>query len=137
MTHDASRVTVEVAAGLIMSRGQYLIARRKPKTHLGGLWEFPGGKRRESESLEECLHRELREELGIDIAPPVLLTTIKHEYPDRSVELHFFRCTLQSGQPQALGCEEFRWVTREELPRFDFPPADRSLLEALQNEVSD
>ncbi len=127
---------IQVAAGLIVSRGQYLIARRKPQAHLGGLWEFPGGKRLADESLEDCLRRELREELGIEISAPVPTMTFPYEYPDRTVELHFFHCAIEKGEPQAIGCDEIRWVAPDELSRFEFPPADRSLIEALVSAVN-
>ena len=139
-SRHVSRVTrhvsavVQVAAGLIVREGHYLIARRKAGTHLGGLWEFPGGKREPGESLEDCLHRELREELGIAVTSPVRFRVIRHEYPEKTVELHFFRCTVSRGEASALDCEEVRWVTPGELSDYEFPPADRPLLEALQQE---
>lgn len=121
-----------MAAGLIEEDGRYLIARRKAGVHLGGLWEFPGGKRELGESLEECLRRELREELGIAISTPVPFTALRHVYPDKTVDLHFFLCSLASGTPQALDCEELRWVTAEELPALAFPEADRPVIELLR-----
>ena len=124
---------VQVAAGLILREGRYLIARRKADTYLGGLWEFPGGKREEGESLEACLRRELQEELGIDVTAPVHFRMIRHEYRGKTVELHFFRCTISRGEAAALDCEEVRWVTPDELPNYEFPPADRPLLEALRS----
>jgi 8-oxo-dGTP diphosphatase len=130
----ANTATIQVAAGLVLHDGRYLIAKRRPQMHLGGLWEFPGGKRETGESLEDCLARELREELGIEIAAPVLFRVIRHEYRDKTVELHFFRCGLKSGTPMALGCEDFKWVTASELPQYQFPPADRPLVEALERE---
>ena len=124
---------VQVAAGLIFRDGRYLIARRKVGTHLGGLWEFPGGKREPGESLEDCLHRELREELGIAVTSPVHFRTIRHDYPAKTVELHFFHCAISRGEALALDCEEVRWVMPDELPDYEFPPADRPLIEALRN----
>ena len=121
-----------MAAGLISRDGRYLIARRKAEVYLGGLWEFPGGKREAGESLEACLRRELREELGIEITPPVLFRIIRHDYPEKTVELHFFHCSIAAGEEQALGCDEVRWVAVGELASFDFPPPDRPLIEALQ-----
>jgi len=123
---------IEVAAGLILREGRYLIARRKADSHLGGLWEFPGGKREAGESLTDCLQRELREELGIDVKGPVHFRMIRHEYPGKTVELHFFRCTIRRGEARALDCEEIRWVSPGELTNYEFPPADRPLLEVLQ-----
>lgn len=122
-----------MAAGLIVREGHYLIARRKAGTHLGGLWEFPGGKRERGESLEDCLRRELREELGVDVTPPLHVRVIRHDYQEKTVELHFFRCTISRGEASALDCEEVRWVTPSELSDYEFPPADRPLLEALQS----
>ena len=138
-SRHVSRVTrhgaavIQVAAGLIVRDGRYLITRRRTGTHLGGLWEFPGGKREPGESLTDCLRRELREELGIDVALPVLFRVIRHAYPGKTVELHFFHCSISGGEARALDCEEFRWVTPEELTDYEFPPADRPLLEALQS----
>ena len=125
---------VQVAAALISRDGRYLICRRMPDVHLGGLWEFPGGKREPGESLQDCLTREIREELGVDVSTPVPYAVLPHAYPERAVELHFFRCTLAGGEPRALGCAEFRWVAPQDLDKFDFPPADRSLIQQLRNE---
>lgn len=125
---------IQVAAGLIVHEGRYLITQRKADVHLGGLWEFPGGKREPDESLEDCLRRELREELGIEITPPGLFRVIRHEYPGKSMELYFFRCAIARGTPRPLGCEDLRWVAPEELPQMPLPPADQSLVEALCGE---
>jgi 8-oxo-dGTP diphosphatase len=85
----------------------------------------------------QCLHRELREELGIEVTEPRLYRTIRHEYAEKTVELHFFRCELKAGQPQKLGCDDFRWATISELRGYEFPPADQPLIEALEQEVSE
>lgn len=134
---DSSRqsLTIQVAAGLICQRGRYLIAKRKPGTHLGGLWEFPGGKREGGESMEECLRRELREELGIEVAGPKLFRVIRHEYPEKTVELHFFLCDAFSGTPEPHGCDALAWVAPGDLNRYDFPPADRPIVESLNPEA--
>lgn len=126
---------VQVAAGLIARNGRYLIARRRRDAHLGGLWEFPGGKREPGESLEECLRRELREELGVEITEPVRFQVVSHRYPEKAVELHFFLCSVLTGHPRALGCDEVRWASPEELSKFEFPPADKPLIEMLQEGV--
>ena len=125
---------IQVAAALIVREGRYLITQRRADVHMGGLWEFPGGKRESGESLEDCLRRELREELGIEISHPVLFRVIRHDYPEKSVELHFFRCAIASGLPRPLGCEDLRWVAPEELDQFPLPPADQPLVEALCGE---
>jgi len=127
---------IEVAAGIIYREGRYLIARRKPGVHLGGYWEFPGGKREEGESLEECLHRELFEELSIRVDVPIPYRIIRHAYPERTVELHFFRCAIEQGEAAPIDCEEIRWVLPEELAQFEFPPADRVIIDALQRDAT-
>ena len=126
---------IEVAAGLIHRDGRYLIARRKAGVHLAGYWEFPGGKREAGETLEECLRRELREELNVHVGRPVPYRVVRHEYPEKVVELHFFRCAIESGEAEALDCAELCWVLPEEFPRFKFPPADGVILESLQREA--
>ncbi|MCP9454938.1 MAG: (deoxy)nucleoside triphosphate pyrophosphohydrolase [Nitrospira sp.] len=124
----------EVVVGLIHRDGRYLIARRRAGTHFAGLWEFPGGKREPGESLVECLHRELYEELGIRIDVPVPYRVVRHCDQEREVELHFFRCSIKEGEPAAIECEEIQWVRPEELSNFQFPPADHAIIESLQRE---
>jgi mutator protein MutT len=124
---------IEVSAGLVFRRGLLLITQRRPQDHLGGLWEFPGGKRHPNESDEECLRRELLEELAIEVEIKELVETIEHEYPEKSVRLKFFRCVWRQHEPRALGCHDFAWVTREQLMNYAFPAADAQLLQKLQN----
>lgn len=126
---------VEVAAGLVCREGRYLIARRKPGVHLAGFWEFPGGKREPGETLEECLQRELFEELNISIDMPLPFQIIRHEYPEKTVELHFFLCRIEAGHAIAIDCAEIRWVWPHELGDFEFPPADRPIIEALRRQT--
>ena len=123
--------TIEVSAGLIFRDGKLLITQRHAGAHLGGLWEFPGGKRESDETFESCLVRELREELGIEVVVCEIIETIEHDYPEKRVRLKFFRCEWRAHEPQPLGCPAFAWVTREELSRYEFPAADAQLLERL------
>src|SRR5882757_7146425 len=83
---------IDVSAGVVFRGGLLLITQRRPEDHLGGLWEFPGGKRHAQESDQECLKRELLEELGIEVDVGDLIETIIHEYPEKTVRLKFFRC---------------------------------------------
>ncbi len=124
--------TIDVAAGLIFRAGKLLISQRPLGSHLGGLWEFPGGKREKAETFRECLQRELREELGVEVDVGERVAAITHEYPQRTVHVEFFRCTLREGEPRTLDCLALRWVSREELGDFDFPAADARLLERLR-----
>lgn len=123
---------VRVAAGLVTSHGRYLIAKRRQNTHLGGLWEFPGGKCEPGESLEDCLRRELREELGVEITQPIPFYAIRHDYEHTAIELSFFRCSLARGEPRPLGCDQLRWVFPSQLMACEFPPADAAVIRALQ-----
>jgi mutator protein MutT len=122
---------IDVSAALVFHRGKLLITQRHQKSHLGGLWEFPGGKREADETFEECLVREIREELGIHISVGELFEEIFHDYPEKSVRLKFFICKLVSGRPQALGCADFKWVFKKELSDCQFPAADERLLEKI------
>ena len=122
---------VPVAVAVIERRGRFLISRRRPADHLGGYWEFPGGKRRVGEPWEACLKRELREELGIAVEPTGRLSPIRFRYADRQVYLEVFRCRIAAGVPTPLGCQEVRWVRTGRLRRYRFPPADRELIAFL------
>jgi mutator protein MutT len=122
--------TVVVAAAVIERDGRLLVTRRAAGTHLEGLWEFPGGKCEASESLRDCLVRELREELSVEVNVGQELLRTTHVYPDRAVELHFLKCRLL-GEPEALLGQEMRWVSRRELSALQFPPADAELIRLL------
>src|SRR5689334_12089654 len=98
---------IDVAAALLFRDGKLLITQRCADAHLGGLWEFPGGKREANETFEQCLARELREELGIDVKVGELVESITHGYPEKAVHLKFFRCHWVKHEPQALGCDAF------------------------------
>jgi mutator protein MutT len=128
-----NRQCVEVSAALVFRDGKLLITRRHAKAHLGGLWEFPGGKREADETFEECLVREIREELGIEISVGELFGEIFHDYPEKSVRLKFFICKLISGEPQPLDCASVKWIGKRELGDFEFPAADAQLLQKLKN----
>jgi 8-oxo-dGTP diphosphatase len=119
-----------VVAAVIEREGRILIARRPARLHLGGLWEFPGGKRQEGESAPEALAREIREELGATVTVGPLLETVDWTYPGKRVRIAFFRCRLD-GEPRALEGQEMAWVAPADLPRYEFPPADATLVERL------
>jgi mutator protein MutT len=122
----------EVSAALIFRAGKLLITRRHAGAHLGGLWEFPGGKREAGETFEQCLAREIREELGVEIAVGDLFAEIAHDYPGKSLLLKFFICKLVQGEPQPVDCAAVRWIEKEGLDTHDFPAADAQLLEKLK-----
>jgi mutator protein MutT len=124
---------VEVSAALIFHHGRLLITQRHAQSHLGGLWEFPGGKREAGETFEQCLVREIREELGVDISVGELFEEISHDYPEKSVHLKFFLCRLLAGEPQPLDCAALQWIGRGELGQYTFPAADAQLLVRLRS----
>ena len=125
--------TIEVTAAVIVQDGQYLITRRLDESHQGGLWEFPGGKRENNESLKDCLRREIKEELDLEIEVGVLLKTIHYAYAFYTFTLHFYLCRIQSGTPRLLGCQDFRWVKPHELGYYPFPPANHAIIAQLTN----
>ena len=127
-----TRNPIEVSAGLVFRNGRLLITQRPPGSHLAGLWEFPGGKRHEDETWEDCLRRELREELGLEVEIGDVIEELTHAYPDKTVHLKFFRCRWSPPEPRPLGCSAFRWVTRDELSTYEFPAADARLLDLLR-----
>jgi mutator protein MutT len=127
---------IEVAAAVILQDGRCLITQRLATSPLGGLWEFPGGKRHPDESLKDCLHRELKEELDISVQVGEEIKVIQHAYPGYTVRLHFYRCTMFGGSPRMLGNQAYRWVPISELSQYAFPEANRPLIRDLQNPQS-
>ena len=120
----SARDTVLVAAGVLEREGRILAARRKRGSHLEGHWEFPGGKLEPGESPEDCLVRELAEEIGVQVQPREILEVVFHRYPEKSVLLLFYRCDLLEGEPEPIECDEVRWVALADLPALDWAPAD-------------
>ena len=122
---------IEVAAAILRRGGAILIAQRHAHDHLANFWEFPGGKREPGETFEQCLVRELQEELGITVRVGRLVHDVTHSYPERTVRLCFFECELLDGEPEPFDCQDCRWVPAAELHRYKFPPADDELIEML------
>jgi A/G-specific adenine glycosylase len=124
----------DVTAGVVWNdSGQVLIAQRPAKGLLGGLWEFPGGKVDPGESLPDCLKRELREELAIEVEVGPLLISVKHAFTHFKITLYAFECRHLSGTPQALQCADWRWVRLADLDQFAFPRTDRKVIDALRS----
>ncbi len=112
-----------VTAGVIERQGRVLIARRC-NGHLAGCWEFPGGKVEPGEGLAECLVRELREELGIEVEVLAPFPPVEHAYPGGTVRLYGFRCRWLGGQPRPRDHDRIAWVRPDELGAFTLAPAD-------------
>jgi 8-oxo-dGTP diphosphatase len=131
LANSTVRHTVLVAAGVLEREGTILAARRKRGSHLEGHWEFPGGKLEPDESPEDCLVRELAEEIGVRVRPQEILEVVFHRYPEKSVLLLFYRCDLLEGEPQPIECDELRWVALADLPSLDWAPADVPFVQRL------
>jgi len=121
----------DVAAGILWNGSQVLIARRHDHDHQGGRWEFPGGKKHAGETIEACLRREFKEELGIEVEVGRLWRALTHRYPDRTVTLNFFFCRLVSGEPKAIDVAEWTWVAPHLLAELEFVEGDGPVLPDL------
>ncbi len=123
--------TVEAAVAVVLREGRVLVARREPGVHLGGLWEFPGGKVEEGEAPAAAALRELREETGLAGLAAEPLVVVVHDYPDRTVRLHAFLVRQAEGEAAVSGGREWAWVERGALDAREMPEANATILRAL------
>lgn len=130
----AGKRHVEVALAIVWREGRLLVTRRPDNVHLGGLWEFPGGKLTPGETPEACAERELHEEVRVVARARGRRASIAWEYPERRVTLHPVDCDWIAGDGNAREVSELRWVRPEELGAFEFPEANAELIRALSNE---
>ena len=132
------KLTIEAGAAIIRHEedGRFLITQRHLDDFLGGLWEFPGGKRRKNESFEQCIKREIKEEIGVTIQVGARHKVVSYEYPDRVVSLVFHWGKIEKGEPSTIGCRDLKWVYPKELLDYSFPPADAELILELSRPES-
>lgn len=124
---------LQVAVGVLRDgAGRVLLARRRAGSHLGGLWEFPGGKVEDRESPAEALRRELAEELGVQVLAHRPLLTVRHDYGERRVCLRVHEVLRFAGEPRGCEGQPLRWVDCGELGQYAFPRANRAIVERLQ-----
>jgi 8-oxo-dGTP diphosphatase len=116
--------------------GQILIDKRKAGGTMGGLWEFPGGKIEPGETVAECIVREIREELAIEITVGEHLITIEHTYPAFQITLIVHHCQHISGIPQSIESDEIRWVNVNDLASYQFPAANLAIIQAIESNAS-
>ena len=127
-----SRPVLDVALALVQRDGRLLVARRHEAAHLGGLWEFPGGKQEVGESPQDAALRELMEECAVQATPLAVLPTLTCDYGDRLVHLTPIVCRWQAGDGEALGNAECRWVTLAEIVQLEMPEINATILAALR-----
>lgn len=122
----------DIAVALIFNdEGKILIQRRPEEGLLGGLWEFPGGKRERGETLEETCLREIREELGITIEILEPFHHLSHAYTHFKITMYAYTCRIKSGIPRSTSRVPVEWVNVESLNNYAFPRANRRLIEKL------
>jgi A/G-specific adenine glycosylase len=123
----------DVAAAVTVAEdGRILVARRPAKAMLGGMWEFPGGKREPGETLEAALARELMEEMAIEIAVGAQVTVVQHTYTHLRITLYAFWCRLLAGEPRCIECDGWQWATLEEIQALPMAITDRKIARAVE-----
>lgn len=123
---------VDVVAALIWKNNRFLICQRPAHKARGLLWEFVGGKVESGETKQQALIRECREELDITVSPSDVFMEVVHEYPDITVRLTLFNCTIAGGTPRLIEHNDLRWILPAEIPSYSFCPADTEILKRLQ-----
>jgi 8-oxo-dGTP diphosphatase len=113
-------------------QGHILIDKRLNEGSMGGLWEFPGGKIEPDETVKECIYREIEEELGLQVEVGAHLMTLEHTYTKFKVTLIVHYCKYLGGMPQAIQCQEFRWVSLGEIEQYQFPEANSQIIATLK-----
>ncbi|MEW6989278.1 8-oxo-dGTP diphosphatase MutT [Colwelliaceae bacterium 6441] len=123
---------VHVAVGVIVSNGEFFLTKRLEHVHQGGKWEFPGGKVETGESVAQALHRELQEEIAIDVLSCIPLLEITHDYGDKEVKLDVYLVDNFQGEPTAQEGQQQNWFNLSELSSVDFPEANIAIVEKLK-----
>ncbi len=128
----AKKETVIPCGVAIIRHGErFLISQRRADDTLGSFWEFPGGKKAETESFEDCAVRETMEEIGVSIRVERLFMDVKKRYKGKTIWLHFFLCDYISGEPRAIDCQDTAWTDLAGLKKFKFPPTNQPVIERL------
>ena len=122
---------IQVGAAIIRQAGRILICRRQPGGSCSSLWEFPGGKREQGESMERCIVRECREELGVELELEDICGRTVYDYPDQTVDLTFYNARIEAGNMEVKVHQEVRWVESEDLKNYSFCPADEEIVRKL------
>ena len=129
---------IVVGAAVVVNRkGEVLIAQRRDKDMLGGLWEFPGGKQETGETIQQCIVRELKEELGINIETGGFLITVNHAYSHFTMQMHTYFAKIKSGRPRPIECQNYRWVKISALREFPYSKADLYVIDELEKHTEE
>ena len=126
---------IDVAIGIVLRDARILICRRRKGDVLAGFWEFPGGKLEPGESPQQCLVREIQEELDIVVDPIESFAPIEFDYPTHQVRLHPYLCQYIAGEARPLAAEQLEWVSAPQLSDYRFPPANDGLIRELQKRL--
>lgn len=126
---NAGAALTEVTAAVIERNGKYLVSRRPREDE--NVWEFPGGTLEEGETLQQCLQREILEELGMDVDVGDEIKVVRTSRGGKDLRIHFYECKITAGKPMALGCREFSWLAPKDLLRLPFAAADKEMAKAL------
>tara|TARA_B100000214_G_scaffold373544_1_gene354093 strand:+ start:792 stop:1931 length:1140 start_codon:yes stop_codon:yes gene_type:complete len=123
---------IEIGLGLVFNKyGELLIDQRLENSSMGGMWEFPGGKKESNESIEKTIERELKEELGVDVNVGDKLISFEHRYSHKKLYFTVHICSIKSGEPKPLSCQKFLWVSPNSLSDFPFPAANSKIISEL------
>lgn len=134
MVREEDKAFRHVVAALIRDKDKFMICQRPESKTRAFQWEFVGGKTEDGETREEALIRECREELDITVSPGDIFMEVDHEYPDIFIHLTLFNCTIASGEVRMLEHNDIKWITPEEIPLYEFCPADKEILEKIMRE---
>ena len=121
----------EVVAALVWDKNRFMICQRPAHKARGMLWEFVGGKVEQGETKQQALIRECREELAVTVSVGEIFMDVVHEYPDLTVHLTLFNASIVEGEPQLLEHNDIKWITAQEIPMYDFCPADEEILKKI------
>jgi A/G-specific adenine glycosylase len=125
-----------IVVGIVYKDSKILIDKRRQTALLGGLWEFPGGKKQKNELFKAAVAREVKEETGINIKVGKRLCIVKHTYSHFKITLHAYLCDYETGVPKAIGCDAVKWVSVNELSKYAFPAANLKIMKVLQTQFT-
>ena len=124
-------IVIPCGVALIRRGREFLISQRKKSDSFGSLWEFPGGKKHPEESFEQCVVREVKEEVDVEVQVHEKFMELRRPYHERTIWLNFFLCSHVAGEPKAVDCDKVEWVLLEDMKNYSFPPANEEVIQKL------